>query len=75
MPYTYYEESAFNVSRIHPLGGPDAGGTQVSVFLADESFLTLTLTLTLNLTLTVTLTLTHAHTLTLTPNPNPDPNP
>jgi hypothetical protein len=31
VPYTYYEESAFNVSRIHPLGGPDGGGTQVSV--------------------------------------------
>ena len=40
VPFTYYEESAFNVSRIHPLGGPDSGGTQVSVYLVDGALLT-----------------------------------
>ena len=39
VPYTYYDESALNVSRVHPLGGPTAGGTQLTVYLADDSLL------------------------------------
>ena len=40
VPYTYYDEDAFNVSSLHPLGGPHLGGTTLTLYLSDEALLT-----------------------------------
>ena len=40
VPYMYYEPTKFNISRIYPLGGPDTGGTELSVYLVDGRLLT-----------------------------------
>ena len=34
--FSYYNDTAFNVARLHPLGGPTAGGTKLSINLAAE---------------------------------------
>ena len=40
VPFSYYEPTRFNVSRVHPLGGPMDGGTELSVYLIDGRLLT-----------------------------------
>ena len=37
--FVFYKDSSLSVSRIHPLGGPRAGGTQLHVYLEDERML------------------------------------
>ena len=37
--YTYYAPPAFNTSRLHPLGGPIHGGTELTVYLTDARLL------------------------------------
>lgn len=39
LPFMYYDDSAFVISRVHPLGGPAAGGTILTVYLADDRLL------------------------------------
>ena len=38
-PFTYYDERAFRISRVHPLGGPSSGGSSVDVYLTDDRML------------------------------------
>ena len=38
-PFTFYIDTAFNISRTHPLGGPIRGGTDLHVYLIDERLL------------------------------------
>jgi len=35
--FAYYEDNAFTISRLHPAGGPSAGGTNLSILLAAAS--------------------------------------
>ena len=37
--YTYYDPTAFVIDRVHPLGGPAAGGTLLTVYLVDDRLL------------------------------------
>lgn len=37
--FTYYDDTGFRVQRIHPVGGPAAGGTKVYVYLFDDRLL------------------------------------
>ena len=38
-PFTFYDERAFTIARIHPFGGPMHGGTTLHVYLTDERML------------------------------------
>jgi hypothetical protein len=40
VPYTFYEPTLFNISRIFPFGGPRYGGTELMVYLVDTRLLT-----------------------------------
>ena len=37
--FTYYQDSAHNISRIHPYGGPVSGGTMLTVYPTDDLLL------------------------------------
>jgi len=37
--FEFFDSQLFNVTRLHPLGGPIAGGTQLTVYPADERLL------------------------------------
>jgi len=37
--FQYYDDNAFMVKRVHPLGGPAAGGTLLTVYLYDDRLL------------------------------------
>ena len=37
--FTYYADSAHNISRIFPMGGPLSGGTMLTVYPVDDRLL------------------------------------
>jgi len=39
LPFTFYDPLAFVIHRVHPMGGPAAGGTLLTIYLVDDRLL------------------------------------
>ena len=39
LPFLFYDDTAFAIKRVHPLGGPKRGGTVLTVYLIDDRLL------------------------------------